>query len=57
MDISDGIQLDNVSAMILMENKLSKAMHQYFHLVAEEGTTYIKDYLKERRKQGEEFSC
>ena len=46
----------------LLENKsvsvksmLSKAKNQYFSFIGEEGATYIKEYLEERRGQGEEL--
>ena len=32
---------------------LSKARHRYFSFIGEEGAIYIKEYLEERRKQGE----
>lgn len=43
-------------AMIVVKNKLSKVRHQYFSFIGEEGATYIKEYLEERRKQGEELT-
>jgi len=39
-----------------VKSKLSKARHQYFSFIGEEGATYIKEYLEERRKQGEELT-
>jgi integrase len=54
--LSDEIQFDKIPAMIVVKNKLSKARHQYFSFIGEEGTTYIKEYLEERRKQGEELT-
>ena len=54
--ISEEIQFDKTPAMIVVRNKLSKARHQYFSFIGEEGTTYIREYLEERRKQGEELT-
>ena len=54
--ISEEIQFDKTPAMIVVKNKLSKARHQYFSFIGEEGATYIKEYLEERRKQGEELT-
>ena len=54
--ISEEIQFDKTPAMIMVKNKLSKARHQYFSFIGEEGATYIKEYLEERRKQGEELT-
>lgn len=46
--ISDEIDLDNVPAVVMVKSKLSKARHQYFSSLGEDGTTYIKEYLEER---------
>jgi len=54
--ISDEIQFEKTPAMIVVKNKLSKARHQYFSFIGEEGSTYIKEYLEERRKLGEELT-
>ena len=54
--LSDEIQFDKTPAIIVVKNKLSKARHQYFSFIGEEGATYIKEYLEERRKQGEELT-
>ena len=40
----------------MVRSRLSKARHQYFSFIREEGAIYIKEYLEERRKQGEELS-
>ncbi|EQD75367.1 integrase/recombinase, partial [mine drainage metagenome] len=37
------------------KTRLSKARNQYFSFIGEEGITYIKEYLEERRKRGEEL--
>ena len=54
--LSDEIQFEKVPATVMVKSKLSKARHQYFSFIGEEGATYIKEYLEERRKQGEELT-
>ena len=56
LHISDEIQFERVPATVMVKSKLSKARHQYISFIGEEGTTYIKEYLEERRKQGEELT-
>ena len=56
LKLSDEIQFEKVPATVMVKSKLSKARHQYFSFVGEEGATYIKEYLEERRKQGEELT-
>jgi len=56
LHLSDEIQFEKVPATVMVKSKLSKARHQYFSFIGEEGTTYIKEYLEERRKQGEELT-
>lgn len=54
--LSDNIEFDKIPAMIVVRGKLSKARHQYFSFIGEEGATYIKEYLEERMKHGEELT-
>jgi hypothetical protein len=56
LHISDEITFDKIPAMIMVKQKLSKARHQYFSFIGEEGATYIKEYLEERRNHGEELT-
>ncbi|EQB73241.1 MAG: hypothetical protein AMDU4_FER2C00086G0027 [Ferroplasma sp. Type II] len=56
LKLSDEIQFDKIPATVMVKSKLSKARHQYFSFIGEEGTTYIKEYLEERRKHGEEIT-
>jgi len=51
--LSDNIEFDKIPAMITVKSLLSKARHQYFSFLGDEGITYIKEYLEERRRQGE----
>ena len=56
LHLSDEIQFEKVPATVMVKSKLSKARHQYFSFIGEEGATYIREYLDERRKQGEELT-
>ena len=56
LHLSDEIRFEKVPATVMVKSKLSKARHQYFSFIGEEGATYIKEYLEERRKQGEELT-
>ena len=56
LHISDEILFEKVPATVMVKSKLSKARHQHFSFIGEEGTTYIKEYLEERRRQGEELT-
>ena len=51
--LTDNIEFDKIPVMVSVKSMLSKARHQYFSFIGEEGTTYIKEYLDERRRQGE----
>jgi integrase len=56
LKLSDEIQFEKIPATVMVKSKLSKARHQYFSFIGEEGTTYIREYLEERRKNGEELT-
>ena len=56
LKLSNEIQFDNIPAMVMVKSRLSKTRHQYFSFIGEEGVTYIREYLEERRKQGEELT-
>ncbi len=56
LHLSDEIQFDKIPVMVMVKSKLSKARHQYFSFIGEEGATYIKEYLEERRKNGEDLT-
>ncbi len=53
--LSENIEFDKIPVMISVKSMLSKARHQYFSFIGEEGATYIKEYLEERRRAGEEL--
>jgi hypothetical protein len=42
-----------IPTMIIVRKELSKAGHQYFTFLTEEGCGYLKDYLEERMRKGE----
>lgn len=43
-------------ALIIVRKELSKARHQYFTFLSEEGCDYLKDYLEERMRSGENLT-
>ncbi|MBS7609589.1 site-specific integrase [Candidatus Bathyarchaeota archaeon] len=51
--ISDGkVDFLKVPTMVIVRKELSKARHQYFSFLSEEGCGYLKDYLEERMHTG-----
>jgi site-specific recombinase XerC len=55
LSLTDKIEFDKMPVMVSVKSMLSKARHQYFSFLGEEGATYIKEYLEERRRQREEL--
>lgn len=53
LNLNDSIEFSKIPATVVVRNRLSKASNQYFSFIPEEGATYIKEYLEERRKTGE----
>ena len=53
--LGDNIEFDKIPVMVNVKSMLSKARHQYFSFIGEEGATYIKEYLEERKRLGEEL--
>lgn len=54
MKIQNGtVTFDKKPTMIIVRGELSKAKHQYFSFLTEEGCEYVKDYLEERMREGE----
>jgi site-specific recombinase XerD len=45
-----------VPAIVAVRRELSKAGHQYFSFLSEEGCGYLKDYLELRIREGEEIT-
>jgi integrase len=51
----DEVVFETIPAMVVIRRELSKAGHRYFTFLSEEGCEYIKDYLDERLRLGEEL--
>jgi len=47
---------EKTPAMVVVRSCLSKAGHQYFTFLSEEECEYLKDYLEERLRTGEELT-
>ena len=50
------VAFSNVPALVIVRKELSKARHQYFTFLSEEGCEYLKDYLEERMRAGENLT-
>lgn len=50
------IAFTNVPTVVIVRRELSKAGHQYFTFLSEEGCQYLKDYLEERMREGENIT-
>jgi len=49
------VEFTKMPTMLVVRKGLSKSRHQYFTFIPEQGVTYIKEYLEERTKRGEEL--
>ena len=47
------VTFSKIPAQVVVRQNLSKAGHQYFTFLSEEGCSYLKDYLEERLREGE----
>jgi len=47
------VDFQQIPALVIVRKELSKAGHQYFTFLSEEGCEYLKDYLEERIREGE----
>ena len=57
MRIDNGqVTFEKMPTMVVVRPELSKAGHQYFTFLSEEGCEYLKDYLEERMRNGEELT-
>jgi hypothetical protein len=52
---SKTVTFSKVPAQVVVRQNLSKAGHQYFTFLSEEGCGYLKDYLEERLREGEKL--
>jgi hypothetical protein len=50
------ITFDKIPTMVVVRRELSKAGHQYFSFLSEEGCEYLKDYIESRLKKGEKLT-
>ncbi|MGQ9469459.1 MAG: site-specific integrase [Nitrososphaerales archaeon] len=46
---------EKIPTMVVVRQTLSKAGHKYFTFLSSEGCTYLKEYLEERIRSGEEL--
>ena len=49
------VEFEKMPAMVVVRKELSKAGHQYFSFLSEEGCGYVKDYLEQRMREGEKL--
>ena len=49
------VRFEQKPALMMVRKELSKAGHQYFTFLSEEGCEYLGDYLNERIREGEEL--
>jgi len=52
----DSVIFEQTPTLVVVRRELSKAGHQYFTFLGEEGCDYLKDYLEERIRDGEEIT-
>ena len=52
----DSVDFEQIPALVIVRKELSKAGHQYFTFLSEEGCEYMKDYLEERMREDEEVT-
>jgi len=58
MRVENGsVCFDKVPTMVIVRRELSKAGHQYFTFLSEEGCEYLKNYLEEKMMEGEKISA
>jgi len=50
------VSFEKIPTMVVVRSALSKARHQYFTFLAEEACSYLKDYLEERLRDGEQLT-
>ena len=53
----EGIEFEKVPAKLVIRPSLSKARHQYFTFVSEEGVKLIEEYVAERINNGEKIDA
>jgi hypothetical protein len=50
------VSFEKIPTMVVVRSALSKARHQYFTFLTEEACSYLKDYLEERLRDGEQLT-
>jgi len=56
MNIEGGlVDFKQIPVLVTVRRDLSKARHQYFTFLSEEGCNYLKDYLEGRTREGEKI--
>ena len=50
---SKSVRFEHVPAIVVVRSQLSKAEHQYFSFLSEEGCNFLKEYLEQRMHSGE----
>jgi hypothetical protein len=51
------VELDQTPTLVHVRNELSKAGHQFFTFLCQEGCDYLKQYLEWRLRRGEELTA
>lgn len=55
--IEEGVvEFERVPTLVVVRSALSKSGHQYLTFLSEEGCEYLKDYLEDRIREGEEMT-
>ena len=52
----NNITFSKIPTLVIVRKELSKAGHQYFSFLSEEGCEYLKDYMEERMRDGEDLT-
>ncbi len=52
----ENVSFEHIPTLVIIRRELSKAGHQYFTFLSEEGCEYLKDYLELRIRAGEKLS-
>jgi hypothetical protein len=50
------VEFEKIPALIRVRNNLSKAGHEYFSFLTAEGCQYLKEYLEQRMRDGEDLN-
>jgi hypothetical protein len=50
------VSFEKIPTMVVVRSALSKARHQYFTFLTEEACSYLKDYVEERLRDGEQLT-